>query len=116
MSPSRASAREATFDRLRRDGFTALNFARTPRSPEAPKTTLCARATPNANAKDGLPGTGRWSDDEHGRFLAALEIYADHPRRWEFVAQRVESRSLTQVRCRATRLLKGAPMALNLEF
>ena len=49
---------------------------------------------------------GRWTDDEHERFLRGLELYG---RKWSKIANFVQSRSSVQVRTHAQGYLLGYP-------
>ncbi|GLD94985.1 hypothetical protein PINS_up003610 [Pythium insidiosum] len=56
---------------------------------------------PEENGSDSIRG-GRWSADEHDRFLAGFRI---HGHKWKRVQQVVRTRSVTQVRTHAQKYL-----------
>lgn len=45
-----------------------------------------------------LPALGRWTEEEHTRFLKALDMYG---RNWKKVGEMVKTRSLVQIRTHA---------------
>ena len=49
---------------------------------------------------------GKWTDDEHERFLRGLELYG---RKWSKIANFVQSRSSVQVRTHAQKYFLGYP-------
>jgi hypothetical protein len=57
------------------------------------KSKKAARVKPPVKkTKDGDFKCGRWTKDEHFRFLAALKIYG---KEWKHVQQHVETRTST---------------------
>ena len=62
------------------------------------KTTSDEEPQPEKNEN-----TGRWTDDEHARFLRGLELFG---KKWSKVADVVQSRTTIQVRSHAQKYLK----------
>jgi SHAQKYF class myb-like DNA-binding protein len=93
--------------------------ARTESLEDVESRFLCGGATPPQKEQEDEPtpektsddepqpekneNTGRWTDDEHARFLRGLELFG---KKWSKVADVVQSRTTIQVRSHAQKYLK----------
>lgn len=75
------------------------------------KKPSAEEATASKNARRAKKTMGRWTDEEHTRFLDGLEAYGSHD--WRGVAGVVKTRTIVQVRTHAQKYFQKVGKAVS---
>ncbi len=112
-------------------------FHAAPKSPELDYNLLVDSVIPRVSKKQRFPhdasahskmseaekklkyeeegfSTGRWTDEEHTRFLDGLKLYKNSERKWQMIGKLISTRSLAQIRSHAQKYYLKAKGEISL--